>query len=384
MNAYQIYSQLLFARAGAQGVPLSGTFELTPRCNFSCRMCYIHRTQNDAAALAHERPAADWLRLAEACCRAGTLQLLLTGGEPLLHPDFREIYTGCKRLGLMLSVNTNASLLDARMIEFLAKDPPLRVNITLYGASPGTYGALCGNAAAFERTTAAIAALQRAGILVKLNLSVTPYNRQDVPAIFSYAKEHGLPLQAVTYMFPPVRACEHGAFCADRMTPAEAAAEKLRCERLRFSPDDCRSRWQSLLKGEAVPDPDAECQELPTRKLACRAGSSTFWVTWEHELRPCGMMTQPGVRLDGLPFQTAWQKLREESSRILVPAKCSACPVRSACDQCAAVCQAESGSFTQPPDYLCRMTGEYLRMIRAACRDDAQPDAQCDVISQQN
>ena len=58
MNAYQIYSQLLFARAGAQGVPLSGTFELTPRCNFSCRMCYIHRAPNDAAALAQERSEA--------------------------------------------------------------------------------------------------------------------------------------------------------------------------------------------------------------------------------------------------------------------------------------------------------------------------------------
>ena len=152
MNAYQIYSQLLFARAGARGVPLSGTFELTPRCNFSCKMCYIHRAQNDAA-LAQERSAADWLRLAEDCSRAGTLLLLLTGGEPLLHPDFREIYSGCKRLGLMLSINTNASLLDEKMAEFLANDPPLRVNITLYGASPETYGALCGNRAAWEKTT---------------------------------------------------------------------------------------------------------------------------------------------------------------------------------------------------------------------------------------
>lgn len=372
MNAYQIYSQLLFARAGARGVPLSGTFELTPRCNFSCKMCYIHRAQNDAA-LAQERSAADWLRLAEDCSRAGTLLLLLTGGEPLLHPDFREIYSGCKRLGLMLSINTNASLLDEKMAEFLANDPPLRVNITLYGASPETYGALCGNRAAWEKTTRAIELLQNAGILVKLNLSVTPYNRRDVPAIYDFAHSHGLPLQAATYMFPPVRACEHGAFCADRLTPAEAADEKLRCDRLRFSPDECRSRWQSLLRGEAIPDPDAECQELPTQKLACRAGSSTFWVTWEHELRPCGMMTQPGVRLDDLPFEAAWQKLREETGRILVPAKCTACPVRHACDQCAAVCQAESGSFTQPPDYLCRMTGEFLQKIRAACEASETP-----------
>ena len=37
MNAYQAYRELLFARADTQGIPLSGTFELTPRCNFNCK-----------------------------------------------------------------------------------------------------------------------------------------------------------------------------------------------------------------------------------------------------------------------------------------------------------------------------------------------------------
>ena len=108
MNAYDIYNQRLFARADMLGVPLSGTFELTPRCNFRCKMCYIHRAEHDAAARAAERSAAQWLALAEQCCREGTLMLLLTGGEPLLRPDFREIYTGCKRMGLVLSVNVAA------------------------------------------------------------------------------------------------------------------------------------------------------------------------------------------------------------------------------------------------------------------------------------
>ena len=151
MNAYDIYNQRLFARADMLGVPLSGTFELTPRCNFRCKMCYIHRAEHDAAARAAERSAAQWLALAEQCCREGTLMLLLTGGEPLLRPDFREIYTGCKRMGLVLSVNTNASLIDDDMVELFAANPPRRVNITLYGASPETYGALCGSREAYAR-----------------------------------------------------------------------------------------------------------------------------------------------------------------------------------------------------------------------------------------
>ena len=29
-------------RAFADAIPISGTFELTCRCNFDCRMCYVH------------------------------------------------------------------------------------------------------------------------------------------------------------------------------------------------------------------------------------------------------------------------------------------------------------------------------------------------------
>ena len=52
--AYQIYSELLFAKAAEKGIPLSGSFELTSRCNLDCKMCYIHKRANDAKVLADE------------------------------------------------------------------------------------------------------------------------------------------------------------------------------------------------------------------------------------------------------------------------------------------------------------------------------------------
>ena len=76
-------------------------------------------------------------------------------------------------------------------------------------------------------------------------------------------------------MFPPVRACEHGCYAPDRLTPEQAAAEKIRYDKSCFTPAELRERWGALLKGEAVADPDSECQELPTERIRCRAGSST-------------------------------------------------------------------------------------------------------------
>ena len=60
-----------------------------------------------------------WLDLARQAKEQGLLYLLLTGGEPLLHPDFREILTALHRMGLLVSVNTNGTLIDEEVVQWL-------------------------------------------------------------------------------------------------------------------------------------------------------------------------------------------------------------------------------------------------------------------------
>lgn len=362
--SYQTYSRYLFAKAEKRGIPLSGTFELTARCNLDCRMCYIHRRQNDAAALKEEKTADEWLELARSCRDEGMLLLLLTGGEPLLRPDFRKIYTGCRRLGLMVSINTNGTLLDEDMLHFLTNDPPARVNITLYGASSDTYAALCGDANAFQRAMDAIRGLKAAGIPTKINISVTPQNVQDVPKIYALAKELDIPFQAAAYMFPPVRACEQAACTSQRLTPEQAAQATIEYDRARFSTEQLHERWKQQLDGVAVPDPDAECQDIPREQIRCRAGSSTFWVTWNGHLRPCGMMTEPSRKIIPGGFTQAWEGIRQDRAKIFLPQECSECSMRHVCNRCPAICFAETGRFSGVPEYMCAYTKAYIDGIR--------------------
>lgn len=51
-------SKMLLAKAVRAAVPLSGTFELTSRCNFSCRMCYVHDMQDSSELRKRELSAA--------------------------------------------------------------------------------------------------------------------------------------------------------------------------------------------------------------------------------------------------------------------------------------------------------------------------------------
>ena len=112
-------SSYLHARACRSGTPLAGNFELTARCNFNCKMCYVHLT------------ADEWLAIAEAASSRGMLFLLLTGGEPLIRKDFRYLLTELKKMGLLVSVNSNGSLIDRDWLDFFRHEPPFRFNITL-------------------------------------------------------------------------------------------------------------------------------------------------------------------------------------------------------------------------------------------------------------
>lgn len=365
--SYPQYIEYLFARSHGAGVPLSGSFELTARCNLDCKMCYIHKRANDKKVLREELSAKQWLSFAADAQKQGMLLLLLTGGEPFLRPDFREIYTGCRKLGLLISINSNGTMITDDMVEFLRRDPPLRVNITLYGSSPETYEKLCGDPSAYERAFHAVLALKEAGIPVKLNYSATPYNIDDLPEIYAFARKHDLLIQTATYMFPPLRACENcECTTAERLSPRESARARFAYEEYRWSdnPEMFRRRMETLLAGGIPEDSDSECQELPTERIRCRAGDTTFWITYKGEMRPCGMMTVPTENTLECGFDEAWARTRESRQSIMIPAKCTSCEMRNACEVCPAGCWAENGEFTKAPQYLCDRTREYLRIAQ--------------------
>lgn len=135
-------------------LPLSGTFELLPYCNMRCSMCYI----------VHDRPA-DWKdslhsvdfwdALLDQAIEQGMLYGLITGGEPLLYPGFRELMERINKKPIHLALKSNGTLLDRETVQWLATVSPGRLNTSLYGGSNETYARLCRNPKGFDQVTRA-------------------------------------------------------------------------------------------------------------------------------------------------------------------------------------------------------------------------------------
>ena len=352
------------------GTPVAGTFELTAGCNFNCRMCYIH----DSGAKpdqTRELTAEQWLSVGKQAADAGTVFVLLTGGEPLLRPDFARIYTGLKKLGLMVSVNTNGLLLSGETAELLIKNPPMRLNVTLYADNAEGYLRVCG-VNAFERVLANIRRMKEAGVQVKINLSFNPGNADRADQLSALVEALGLQSQASVYMYPPVRRAQKNA-SADRLSPEDAARLRLRWETL-------RGRTQKLLSSADILNRLAsrECEDAvpPTEGVRCRAGHTAYWIGATGEMLMCGMIPLSAGSVPQEGFDVCWQKTRALMKTVTMPAQCTACNLRPVCCVCPAACYSETGAFTKAPSYLCEMSGCMAQLLRTMKKEEPPIEAE--------
>ena len=347
-------SSYLHSRGAKLGLPVSGTFELTARCNFSCPMCYVHLCK---ARAEEELTAAQWLDIARQAKDQGMIFALLTGGEPFIRKDFFEIYEGMKAMGLMISLNSNGSMLNGEIRKKLIENPPFRMNISLYGGSGETYRQMCGNDS-FDQVVENIRALKEAGIDVRLNCSITPYNCQDMAKIHEISKQLDVHIKASSYMYPPIRVNADAPDCI-RLSAEESAAYTIEWDRLRLSDDEFALRAQAHSAYT-----ERECSIDMDEGVGCRAGSTSFWMTWDGRMLPCGMMPGPAADPLNNGFEAAWTEIREVTRQIRMPKECSSCSKRALCSICAAVCVSENGRFDAVPEYVCRRTEHTIRLMR--------------------
>ena len=125
-------------------IPLNGSLAMTHRCQLRCVHCYLGDERYTPPAPAGELPTAFWLDLLDQVAAAGCLNLLVTGGEPLLRPDFAAVYEHAIRRGLLVTVFTNGTLVDERVVDLFAEWPPQLVEVSLYGASAPVYERVTG------------------------------------------------------------------------------------------------------------------------------------------------------------------------------------------------------------------------------------------------
>lgn len=360
-TAYDLLIEKLSMQAGLKRIPLNGAFELTSRCNYNCKMCYVHDPSKAIDLIGKELTADQWIRIAEDARDAGMLNLVLTGGEIFLRSDIEDIYERLSRMGFKITLYTNGSLIDEAKAKWLGRIPPTSMEITLYGASAETYEKLCGNSAGYERTIKAVDMLMAEGINLELKMTVTYDNMGDMEQLAEFAYKRGLPLSIVDYLFPQM-ACESPDCC--RLSPRDlvdfmkkyfSATDRLReAYSTGELPKQTLERAARIVQDIEKLDRDKESKKRKSA-FTCKAGTSSFWVNWEGIMVPCGMMKEPAINLLQTSFNEAWDRLCEGIYDIPACSECEQCSMKMFCDVCPAKLKTETGHYDRPAPYLCEL-----------------------------
>lgn len=181
---------LLAQRVRARSIPWAAYLELTYACNWRCVFCYNPR-RNDLRRLA----LSDWLPVLDSLRRLGTLNLTITGGEPLAHPQFFEIARAARERAFALRIFTNAALIDDDAAARIASFDPLAVESSLHGATAAVHDKATATPGSFDAMWRGIEKLAGRGVRIVLKTPVTSINEHELDAIVALCGSRGIPLR---------------------------------------------------------------------------------------------------------------------------------------------------------------------------------------------
>jgi len=333
-SSWASWGKDLYRKAVRDRIPIAASIALTHHCNLDCIHCYLQTSRE-----VPELPAGEWKRILDEMAEAGCLWLVLTGGEPLLRRDLAEIYVHARKLGFLVTLFTNGTLLDRKLLDTFERHPPQSVEISLHGDSISTYGAVTGHGEARGRVTLAVESLVDMGIRVAVKTVAMKQNLGEVESIRAWCRDRGVDFR----VDPTVTPCLDGRMqsCSIRITEGETVA-------LHVGDPVRRSAWTDCLRVE---------NRVPrTGLFSCGAGRMSFHVHPDGRMALC-IEDIPVYDLARGSVIDGWNGpiARRRATPLPHTHACHGCLDHAFCGLCPPHARMETGDELGYVDRICRL-----------------------------
>jgi len=179
--------------------------EITRKCNLNCLHC--------GSDCKHELNVAElttdsWIKIIENIKEnfSTDLTFIITGGEPLLHPDLDIITDAIKKAGMKWGMVTNGLLLDKKKINNLLENKINGITLSLDGIE-STHNKLRNNKNSYSKTISALKLIGESPIKFKdVVTCVYPDNLNQLDNIAKTLIENGISEWRLFRIFPSGRA----------------------------------------------------------------------------------------------------------------------------------------------------------------------------------
>ncbi|MFH0920178.1 MAG: radical SAM protein [Fibrobacterota bacterium] len=335
-------------RLVGETTPVIAYLEPTLRCNHRCVHCYVEQNIPQAS---EELSLLEINTLLDGLASLGALILVITGGEPLLRPDWPHILQAARKRGFAPVLFTNGSLINESVARALKELAVLGVEISFHGADAPTHDRVTGVTGSFVRAVNAVKLLKLQGIRVKAKGNLLNANKGDVNAMLALSETLGC-----EYTFDPL------------IYPCRDGADRPLAERL---PDAGLARVYSDKRlVHAVKPRRRSYLEVPENRL-CGAGANIVAVSANGDVSPCVPMKLVAGNIREKSIVDIWNnspvfvQLRKYRNRDL--AECNACSMTRHCIRCSALSYNETGDPLSCATLSRQIGGVRKQIAEGAC-----------------
>ena len=260
-------------RTWRENILFSVILELTYRCNLDCSFCY-----NDTNLRGSSLSRAEYLHFFNDLRELGTLNLTLSGGEPLAHPEFFALGAAAREMGFVVRIKTNGHALRGRIAQRVRDEiDPFVLEISLHGATAATHDRQTQVPGSFERLIANLEEIKALGLRVRLKTPLTRWNEREIDAMYELADRLELPLEVDTQ----ITGRDNGDQSPKQITPTPEGIARW----IAYT-DERQARW---LREHPQLDADVPAKAPPVEeaKKQCGAGSASVTVDPYGNVYPC-------------------------------------------------------------------------------------------------
>jgi radical SAM protein with 4Fe4S-binding SPASM domain len=340
----QIHEYHLWSELSKRRSLVSFNIELTACCNNNCRHCYINLPANDSEVIKNELSRSEINRIADEAVAMGALWCLITGGEPLLRNDFSQIYLDLKKKGLLVSVFTNATLINKEIIELFKQYPPRMIEVSVYGITPETYDKVTGRSGSFVLFQKGVQLLLDADIKVRFKAMALKSNYHEIQRIAEFCRSRSDDV----FRFDPFlhlrydrNAVRNSEIIKQRLTPSEIVALE-------------QSDFERTTSVRKLCDQQIDGTENTTESnliFNCGLGRHDFTLGWDGTFKLCSALEHPDCVYDlrNGNLKDAWlnfaPKVLNMRRELNTNTKCYNCSLINLCSWCPAHSYLENGSL---------------------------------------
>lgn len=319
--------------------------ELTNECNLNC----LHCRASSGKAFPNELTTDEIAGILGDARALGAQFLILTGGEPFLRRDIRQILMYSSNMGFKVLVATNGTLLSNENMRMLSRYGA-SLQISLDGASFTTHDTMRGKSGSFAKALSAIHLCQREDIDLSVSMTMTQLNSQEIFDLITMCRELGIPTLKIRRFIAEGRGLE-------KIDDLDLTREETRMFVRLVAGMKERLQSDLVLNVDQAPfqilcNPEITDTYLNSSEDricgGCSAGVSICVVGAQGDVRPCPSLEVGVGNIREESLSEIWSSaavLRNLRCRDNLRGRCGECEYRNICGGCRAAAFQASGDY---------------------------------------